>query len=376
MQKLLFLIPFILSSLFATSTKEKIPPKNSLPPPSLKDQEEKEKLCKETNKFYLATDFLIFQPKEDGLDYAIKNSSNSSNIDGRIVEPDFDWKFGFRLNMGYKAFYDFYLIGSLFLSSARDKIFEPVVNQEIFTEPFNGKGIIPIFSKPNSHYGFNKKIRYENAKTHWNFDFYNITFEMGKKIDISKKLKIRPNFGLKNTYIFQKYKINYFVGKTFPIEVDELLTPLSSQIDLKNHTIAIGPKLGVDTNFYIHKNTKFIFKAAGALLQTHFYTKREDKSSFLIDFSGIDVVVFEDDKIKNDFSSFKPFLKLVIGTSMGKKLKKTPLFINFDFAYEANFFFKINQFIHYADDILESLTYTPNGNLQLHGFYFRLGFLF
>ena len=29
-----------------------------------------------------------------------------------------------------------------------------------------------------------------------------------------------------------------------------------------------------------------------------------------------------------------------------------------------------------ADDVLNSLTYTPNGNLQLQGFYFRAGFLF
>jgi hypothetical protein len=95
-----------------------------------------------------------------------------------------------------------------------------------------------------------------------------------------------------------------------------------------------------------------------------------------MDFSGIDIAVFDDYKIKNDFSSFKPFLKLVIGISTEKTLKKAPLTVNLDFAYEANFFFKINQFIHYADDILNSLTYTPNGNLQLQGFYFRVGCLF
>ena len=111
-------------------------------------------------------------------------------------------------------------------------------------------------------------------------------------------------------------------------------------------------------------------------MQTYFYTKREDRNSFLIDFSGIDITVFDEYKIKNDFSAFKPFLKLVIGISMGRSLKKVPLTVNLDFAYEANFFFKINQFIHYADDVLNSLTYTPNGNLQLQGFYFRAGFLF
>lgn len=378
MQKLLFLTLFTISSLSASTMAEKtLLNNNSLETPSqIPESKKKENLCKEPNKFYLAADLLIFQPKEDGLDYAIKNFSNSSNLDGTVVNLDFDWKFGSRLNMGYKAFYDFFLRGSFLLSSAKDKIFVPVVNQEIFTEPFNGKGIIPIFSNPSSYDGFNQKIRYENAKTHWDFDFYNIVFEIGKEISISKKLKIRPNFGLKNSYIFQKYKIDYFLGKTFPIEVDALLTPISSVVNLKNNTILIGPRLGVDTNFYIHKNTKFIFNAAGALLQTYFYTKREDRNSFSMDFSGIDITVFDEYKIKNDFSSFKPFLKLIIGISMGKTLKKAPLTVNLDFAYEANFFFKINQFIHYADDVLNSLTYTPNGNLQLQGFYFRAGFLF
>jgi hypothetical protein len=161
MQKLLFLTLFTFSSLLATPTnREKtLLNNNSLETPSLKNTEnkKKEKPCKEPNKFYLAADLLIFQPKEDGLDYAIKNSSNSSNLDGTIAHNDFDWKFGGRLNMGYKAFYDFFLRGSFLLSSARDKIFEPVVNQEIFTEPFNGKGIIPI-SNPNYYKLFNQKI--------------------------------------------------------------------------------------------------------------------------------------------------------------------------------------------------------------------------
>lgn len=314
---------------------------------------------------------LFFQAKTGGLDYAINNQTSSNDIDGNIEKPNFDWRVGARITTSYTFDYedlDIELEGSFILSNPRDKVKRDVVDQFQFGEEMNGTGIIPNFLNPK--FFMEENVRFSLGKADLHLSFYNISLSLKKSFYISKRFSSFLLFGLKNTYIFQKCKLRYLNGKTFPIAPGELLTPIYNKVYLENNTYAIGPRVGSNMSWYFYKNSTIFFDIFGSLQQTFFYTKRKDKSSFI---RG--KTYFEESLIKDDFSSFKPSVEARAGISWEKELESIPLFIILKFAYETEYFFKVSQFINLSNQVSDS--YTKKGeNFQLHGFSITAAFFF
>lgn len=321
----------------------------------------------------ISLDLLLFQPNEKGLEYAIDNSA-INDINGNIVKPNFDWTWGLRtaLSLFSNKNTKFSIKYSFILDTVKDRVQRDVVDQTNILESFNNEGIIPIYLNPKGFQQNTKKIRFKNSSSKLDFAFHNMEAEI-KKIFflLSQKLKFLPSFGAKSTLIYQKYKINSINGKIFPLQADIILSPIFAKNYFKNNTYLIGPKIGLDTGWKMYKKLSFFANVNAALLYAIYHTRRKDYYNYQI---TAQPTFLDEYKIKNNFSSIKPFLQAMLGLSFKKKYKNSFL-LNLKVSYEGQIFWKINQMIKNIDPSISS-TFPVQKNLQFHGFCLSSNFLF
>lgn len=373
MKKLIILIFIILSyaNFAQTNCCESCPPdrcdSKPLPgckylPPSL--------ICNQLNcpnKSGFNFQFIISQPSQEGLEYAI-NNSDPSGYNGIISNVDFDWYIGVKGGIEYFFNHDNWNIklnGKVLRSKANDYQKQDIVNQHNFNEPFNNMGIIPTWTHPSAYNGHAKDIRYSNAKAKWKENFYLINLMLGKKFCISRKITLLPSFGVNSILNFDSYKIDYQNGKIFPISANNsLLTPYSSSSKNRQDTFGIGPRVGVDTNWYFFRNVNFYAGAFGSILYTYFYTSRHDLNKFKIQSAP---EALDNIKTQHDFTSLKPNIELALGLTYEHCIEhcSKPILIRFYLGYDVEYYFKKNQYIKFVDDTNGSNFFPIQGDFRM-----------
>ena len=332
--------------------------------------------------FGFSFDFLILQPREQGLEYAFTNQSPDRMINGYVADLDFDWKCGGRAVLHQKLDYDNWtvLLGSRFIfSDTKNSEREAVTNQTSFNQPFLGNGIIPVWMHPDAFAQSGKNIRFSEAKARWHFNFYNIELMIQKKFCVGKQLSLAPTWGLQDNFIYQKYKVTYDNGKSFYISRSAEMFPTQNSVTLKQDTYSIGPRIGINADWKFCYNTCLFFNTHANLLFSYFNTSRFDTEKYTIQAANTENDFENHYKIKNKFSSIKPAADIAIGISYNRCFsapEHIPLELNFSISYSAMIYWKNNQFIRFADDYADGINYTAKGDLQLHGFALSVNTLF
>ncbi len=320
--------------------------------------------------YYTIFEVLVTKAQMNGLDYIINNSS-SSDMDAHVDQLDFPYRCGGKLILGYifgKDHWEAALGGNFLFSTASDRAHRDVVNDG----SFNNLGLIPIWSSPQA-YGQSTHIRFSDAKAQWHLHFYNLEFELARSCKIGEKVILRPSFGLKNFYSYQRFNVKYLNGQTIPFDSSSL-TPLRGFVRLTNDAVGIGPKVGVETKWFVYKRIKIIFDATGALLQTYFNSKRDEKDSFLFG------TVHEDNfKITNHFNSLKPYAGINFGIGWERTFTKpdtTPVAFYLNMTYSLENYWKLNQLLKFADVDNEGAVFSDNSDFQMQSIILSFGAYF
>lgn len=144
--------------------------------------------------------------------------------------------------------------------------------------------------------------------------FNSIDIDMGRDFCVSKAISARFFFGLKNTYIFQRFNVEYFNGKQVGAPAVNVLTPISSSIRNRNDSIGVGPRLGIFTKWNIAGNFGLFTNAAASLLFHHFDTGRDEIDTG----SGSALGFFEDRvRLREDFWAMRPASEFAMGLDWG-----------------------------------------------------------
>ena len=143
--------------------------------------------------FFLTGDLLYWQANENGLSFAIDNRADSSLInEGRFVDPEFKWNWGFRVGLGYNFCHDGWDLYANWthLISTADRSISNSENGELYT----------IIN--NTHEAaFNQKTTANSAKAHWELALNVIDLELGREFFTSRWLTLRPHFGLRGALL-------------------------------------------------------------------------------------------------------------------------------------------------------------------------------
>ncbi len=345
---------------------------------------------KENTHYYTSFQLFLAEAKMYGLEYAINNAASNADVNGNLENLDFHFKLGGQLALGYLFDYDNWdlrVIGSIYYSSVSDKSQRSIQSETAYGDSFVSRGLIPIWYHPSAYNNISyNRIRFSDAEADWDFDFYNTELDLGKVFKVGEKVVLRPSFGLKSIFTYQKYKVEYLNGKTFYSDITTSYKPENSIINLKNNSLGIGPKVGIESSWFIQKHIKLIFNASGALLHTFFRAARQETADYTTTAEnpmppGNPIITLHRENFnnRNSFHSYNPYAGITIGLGWEKcftKKNQVPLRVSLDCSYFLENFWKINQLVKFNDAFTDSTYNSDNTDLQMQGAALGFSLLF
>lgn len=299
----------------------------------------------DSNLLWVEAEALLWQAFEDNLPYAMVSpnlpSVSSATINRDIKSPHFDWYWGYRVGVGYEMPHDGWdgkLLYTRMKNHAKGK-----VHGVDFTTP-QGKEQF-IFQ----YWGEEGLLTPDNivlAKGNWQVDLDQFDLNLGREYYVGKYLTLRPNGGLRATWLFQRYHVHY--ENQFEIE---------QKIELKNRFWGFGFVGGLDFDW--------IFGAGFSLYGgTDF--------SLLLGFFDIDQHAHQEGteiwKTDKSFRSGKPIIDMELGIKWARLVSNNQLGFTIKAGYEYHLYFNQNQFLTYYGTTSDSSRFKSNeGNLIYQG---------
>lgn len=165
--------------------------------------------------YFVQVDALYFQAQENGVHYATKNE--------RVLNPDFKYRFGGRIEVGIDLHHDCWQLMLQFLHyHARTR------------QVKSGGQFFPTWTHPSmAPSGFVDSV-YNMWRLHMGLGDINLT----RPFFVSDCLEVSPYFGLRYSEIRQKLRIYYQGGTLFPGTEDVIF--------MKNKFWGVGPMGGIE----------------------------------------------------------------------------------------------------------------------------------
>ncbi len=293
----------------------------------------------------LVGDYLYWKGQEDGLAYTYKTNNPSGaslDTDIDVKEPDFEWESGFRLGLGYNIphdRWDLYISWIDFEAEADDHV-----------EVDSDDGLFPYWAYPSGPAG---DLFFPKANAHWHTDLDVIDVELGKSYYVGKRTSLRPHLGLRGFWIDQHYHIQY-QGATVPI----LLTTLNDSIKMHNNYWGVGPRVGLNMEWWLGNAFQVYGQAAISLVYGEFeiHQKEEFPDS-------------DDSELhfKDDLHIARPVTDLGIGLGWNSTYGCDSLHLLVRVGWEQHIFFDQNQFIRFVSSDTSSSLLSNRGDLSLEG---------
>lgn len=209
---------------------------------------------KKSDRLAFTVEALLWQAHEGGLSYTTESKSTTRVKDGHVKNPHFEWSWGFRVGMDYRIphdEWDLYLNYTQFSTNAHGK-----------AHAEEGGGLFPSWVMASSPTPANGFFATE-ADAHWRLHLNLLDLELGRNCLATRYLTIRPFFGLRSAWIYQKYEVDYRGGTVVPAN-DEL------EAMMLNKFYGIGIRAGLNTLWGLGKGFSIYGNGGGSLLSGFF----------------------------------------------------------------------------------------------------------
>lgn len=260
--------------------------------------------------FFATADFLWWKLYEfqDDVVYENKNSSSSTFFKGDVEHMSFKWEPGFRVGVGYVFDYDGWDINLTFTdyrTNARK------------SERAHGNGfLIPLW-------GY-EEITLTKMRAKWKVDFDELDLMLGRSYFISKSLAFHPSFGLTTAWINQHRSAHFS-------------SPVSTgTIRSKNNFWGIGPKLGVDGQFFMGRHFSLCGNISGALLWGHIHGHEKES------LSDTDLTFYNE---KLNATRMAPMVAYSLGGAFETNFNDNANHFMVKLMFESQYWWKQNQFM-------------------------------
>jgi hypothetical protein len=295
-----------------------------------------------------------------GLEFAGKSfvptnaGTPSMTLKEKAFVPDFAWRPGFKIDVGYDFGFDGWDLDSRWtFYKGEDTSLKKSFSSEI-SPP--GMGVVPLWFYPFFNIASPNEIRYSEGKMSWRHYFNAIDLEIGRSSALTKRLSMRLYGGLKGVWMRQMYRVDYQNGSTIAATVPGTdgtvsFELLESGIAFKNETWGAGPRAGFDSRWKILWGFSLIADAAVSLLFSKIETHRDQNDLNLNTGLGAQQP-FHMHMVANSHQ-LKPAVEGKLGLGWGTCLYSRSI-IGFSIAYEVQYWWSQNMF-------------SMRGDLQMHG---------
>lgn len=299
--------------------------------------------------WFIHPDIFYWNVRENGLSYAIENEGSTTIADhGDLKDPRFEWNLGFKFGVGYNFHHDRW---DLFLNLTH-------IHVKGFSnaDAVDGKVLFPIWTNAATQTGPGYVTR---IRGNWRLHFGMVDLELGRQLQASTWLSLRPHIGLKAAEIRQKYKFLYRGGTLFPVGEDEL--------SMKNKFWGIGPRVGLDTLWGLGYGFSLYGNAAVSLLYGMFHVHEGESATI-----GIEdrLIVF------HRFKLTRAITDLMLGICWEYFFHRDRFRLVLEAGWDQHLFFGQNQFFRFVNPQMQGALVGNQGDLSLQGWTWGFRFDF
>lgn len=321
---------------------------------------------------YATASFLYWQLSQDNMEVAfvdelsndsyVANSSddgisNDGQIDGDVSQMDFDFRPGFKVGLGmnldidnWDLFAEYTRIHATNHASADPK-----------TAPDGS--VAPIFATAGHPFVIPANA-YNTASEKWkcNLDFVNL--DLGRAYYVGTNLTFHPFYGVRGAFITQNTHHQYENTLFNEEDGNENLGVLN--VYNRIHSWAVGPRVGVCTDWMLGSGIRFFGSVDTDLLYTKYSVK--NKTNFLsTDSSFIAAGETSSWDSDSDVRTVRSHVDLEAGFGWGSYFDNNNWHIDLMAAYGFQVFFDQNMLTTFASGATQGSINRPAGNLYVQG---------
>ncbi|HSX04356.1 MAG TPA: Lpg1974 family pore-forming outer membrane protein, partial [Rhabdochlamydiaceae bacterium] len=313
--------------------------------------------CCDEGEFSLTLAGFYWQATQDGLEYAIESTAVVENpptfpvatgtlltlIDGSYRNPEFKWKPGFKVGLGYNTTHDGWdieLIWTHYNGRAKSSD-DNESDLNVALQPL-WSAFAPVATADNVP---GTVLYATQANTSWRLDLNLVDLELGREYYTSKMLTLRPFVGLRYASLHQRYNIQYLGGS---YDGSALPGPFIDDVKLKNEFDGGGVRAGLDTNWWFGccpgpcpSNWGFFGDFAASLIYGKFDVDHDENLQSPLASTGFaKTPVLETDE---HFRSIRGIIDLALGLQYETLYRDGNWGMNLSLAWEFHHFFNQNQ---------------------------------
>ena len=292
--------------------------------------------------FFACGSFIYWQPVQENMELCFI-TDNTSFMDGRFVNVDFDYKPGFQVGLGMNFDYDNWE------STLEYTWFHGTHSQSASVDPTQ-QTILALTGNPQV-----TAQDWDQARESWRLNMDFLDLDLGRTYYVGMKLMFRSAFGARGQWIRQRLTASY--TKTDPAN------PLgTAEVCQRTNSWAVGPRATLKTSWMIGEGFRLFGNGGADIVYTRYTKLRESSQS---DSDG--VVVYKMYAQQNKLGYPRPHLDLELGIGWGTYLDCNNWYMDFSAGYGFQAFFNQNMFRKYTEANYggrdRASSFVPNGDL-------------
>ena len=285
--------------------------------------------------------FTYWQPIMENLELGIPQDSLSEF--STIFNMDFDYKPGFKVAAGMMFDYDNWDLWAEYtwFRGTNSQTASVGIPAELATIQLAPAVITNDFL--------------DSLTRKWTLNMDLVDLLMGREYYVGTKLTFKSFFGARGAFIRQTLNDTY-VG-TVAIGG----TAISGSGVQTNHSWAVGPRAGLNTNWLLGEGFRLIGNGAADILYTR-YTKLKNNTSLTITGSTT-TLKFQ----QKNTGYLRTHLEMEMGLGWGSYFDNNNWHFDLAATYGFQVFFNQNMFRQFVDDFAIRTSFVPNGDMFVHG---------
>ena len=333
-----------------------------------------------TGGVFCDASFLIWQSKMWGFEFAGKSTdptnedSPSITLQEKAFVPDFAWRPGFKVDVGYDFSFDGWGLDSRW-TYYQGETTHLKKHIDLQINP-TGLGVVPLWFYPFYTVLAPNEIRFFEGVMSWRHYFNSIDLEIGRLSSLSDRFTLHLFSGVKGAWMHQYCRVEYEKGSTIEAIVPGFsgttsYTLLESAIAFKNKSYGGGPRFGFDSKWKMRWGFSLIANGAFSLLYSKGETHRDQNDLNLNTLTGeLDPYHMY---LKTDSHQLKPVVEAQLGLDW-KALLYQRSSIGFTIAYEMQYWWAQNELRRNYSHVEPGGTFPSRGDLQMHGLTLTAGY--
>ncbi len=294
----------------------------------------------EKNVVTFSGSFIWWQPTQDGMDVAYSSSSAFANSQGKtswdrgkVIEMEAHFRPGYKLGIAYAFPYDNW---EWFMDYTSLHTSNHVKASRKSGGFLMARWISPTLFSSNDCSGLS---------THWRLESDFLNVEVGRRFYAGKKLVLKPHIGVAGALIDQRLRGTF-----------NLLSGLVAEVKHKSDGSAVGPRFGIDADWYLTRSFSMVGKIGADILYQNYSLKMWQNAEN-------DATVRAHSS--NHLNTYRPELDLYFGFSWETYFACNEIGFALEAGYDAQVWWNQNMIRWYNDNTWLS---HPQGNLYLQGF--------